>query len=1283
MRRNLSIAGLFSLLFFFGTLTSNAQSPLPFSDDFESFTNGRANQNGWSNVNASDPDWTADNGGTGSTGTGPDVDHTLGNSTGRYIYLETSGGTTGTRDTLTSPGIIIGASQNDLALEYWYHMAGATMGQMQIWIESAGVWDSVTTYVGPQQSGTTDPWLQGFHLLNGYAGDTVTINFIGEKGTSFTGDMAIDDVSLIEAPQNDIGITGIIRPNSGCGLSTSDTVEVIITNFGAAAQTSFSVGYSVNGVAIIPETVTASLGVGMSMNYTFTSTANLSTSGDYDIDVYTLLTGDTTTVNDSSSITVTSIPTISSFPYQESFETGSGGWTVEGTTTFALGAPAATTIDTASDGTQAWVTNLTGLYNSNEAGWVNSPCLDFSNISNPHIELDVWWNSEFSWDGAVLQSSIDDGATWQIVGAFGDTVNWYTDNTINGLSGIEPSQEGWTGRNSSSNGSAGWLTARRALSNLGGQPNVKLRIAFGSDGSVQDEGFAFDNVRIYEVYAVPFAEDFEDFNNGRANQNDWDNRRSSDPDWTADNGGTTSSATGPDVDHTLGTSAGIYIYLETSSGSAGDRDTLSSPSIIVGPTQTNLLLEYWYHMAGATMGQMQVWVESAGIWDSVTTYVGPQQNATSDPWLLGSHIITGYAGQDVTLHFIGEKGTSFTGDMAVDDVTLTEAPNENIGISSVIRPTSACGLSSTDSVEVVITNFGAAAQSSFDVGYSVNGVAITPETVTSSLGVGMSMNYTFATTANLSTPGDYLIEAYTLLTGDSITSNDTSSATVTSIPTISSFPYAESFESGNGGWIAEGATTFQLGAPAATIIDTASDGTQAWVTNLAGIYNSNEAGWVNSPCFDMSTVLKPYIELDVWWNSEFSWDGAVLQSSIDGGATWQKVGAFGDTVNWYTDNTINGLSGIEPSQEGWSGRNSSSNGSAGWLTARRSLDSLIGQSSVRFRIAFGSDGSVQDEGFAFDNVRIYDDSIPPPPPVPYYPVGIINTVDANGVADSLNVRVKTSGTVVGVDLDGNNGLSFYIVDMSTGFQEGINIFNFNDVSNYVVNEGDSILVIGDIDQFNGLQEVFVDSISVIKTNAFIPAPRLVTNLDETTEANLIELRDLRLLDGSQTFSYNMDATNGTDTITIRVDADTDVNDSLNINPWVAGDTICSIIGVGGQFDNSSPYTSGYQIFPMRFSDIDTASCQITSVAEIKGKDGKLNIYPNPTNDVVTIIANGLSTNNARLMVRDITGKIIFEERLNSNSGFSETIDLSDRANGVYFITIMDGDNLIHEKLIKN
>lgn len=193
---------------------------------------------------------------------------------------------------------------------------------------------------------------------------------------------------------------------------------------------------------------------------------------------------------------------IASFPYFEDFESGPGGWVSGGVNnSWQLGIPAGAIINSpAPGGDSSWVTNLTGLYNNDENSEVVAPDFDFSSLINPYIELDVWWDSEFSFDGAVLQSSINNGTSWEIVGAFGDPNNWYTDTTISGNPGGQ--QIGWSGTDVN-NASGTWVRARHTLTGLGGQANVKLRIAFGSDISVIDDGFAFDNVFI----ADPFPND--------------------------------------------------------------------------------------------------------------------------------------------------------------------------------------------------------------------------------------------------------------------------------------------------------------------------------------------------------------------------------------------------------------------------------------------------------------------------------------------------------------------------------------------------------------------------------------------------------------------------------------------------------------------------------------------------------------------------------------------------------------------------------------------------------
>ncbi len=230
---------------------------------------------------------------------------------------------------------------------------------------------------------------------------------------------------------------------------------------------------------------------------------------------------------------------------------------------------------------------------------------------------------------------------------------------------------------------------------------------------------------------------------------------------------------------------------------------------------------------------------------------------------------------------------------------------------------------------------------------------------------------------------------------------------------VTSYPYLEDFESGDGGWVADNTDngSWALGAPSAAVINSADTGVNAWVTNLSGDYSNNEGGFVVSPVFDLTSLSAPSIEMSVWWNSEFSWDGMVLQSSIDSGGSWQNVGAFGDPNNWYNDNSIAGNPGGQ--QEGWSGRGGT--GSGGWVIARHALTGLGGQSNVIFRVAFGSDGSVTDEGVAFDTVSIFDVTCPEPTGVT---VGAITATTADiswtpaGSETSWEVAVQPAGTGV-------------------------------------------------------------------------------------------------------------------------------------------------------------------------------------------------------------------------------------------------------------------------------
>lgn len=318
-----------------------------------------------------------------------------------------------------------------------------------------------------------------------------------------------------QVPTSDLKPVSLLAPDSeGCGY-TMEAVTIQLTNVGQTAATGMTASFSVDGGAFVfPETIPGTISPGDTISYTFNALADLTGTGLHALEANVFINGDGNPGNDTLTSGINNLLMISVFPYQEDFENGPGGWQSGGiNSSWELATPANDTIQGAASGLNAWITNASGSYNISENSYVNSPCFDLSGMNNPtRIAMNIWWESEFSWDGAVLQSSLDNGKTWEVVGDFGDPDNWYNDSTINGIPGGQ--LLGWSGTIATATGSNGWVRAENSLpASLLGQPAVRLRFAFGSDEFQVGDGFAFDDVIIAEAPVVNLGLD-GDYCNG-------------------------------------------------------------------------------------------------------------------------------------------------------------------------------------------------------------------------------------------------------------------------------------------------------------------------------------------------------------------------------------------------------------------------------------------------------------------------------------------------------------------------------------------------------------------------------------------------------------------------------------------------------------------------------------------------------------------------------------------------------------------------------------------------
>ena len=75
----------------------------------------------------------------------------------------------------------------------------------------------------------------------------------------------------------------------------------------------------------------------------------------------------------------------------------------------------------------------------------------------------------------------------------------------------------------------------------------------------------------------------------------------------------------------------------------------------------------------------------------------------------------------------------------------------------------------------------------------------------------------------------------------------------------------------------------------------------------------------------------------------------------------------------------------------------------------------------------------------------------------------------------------------------------------------------------------------------------------------------------------------------------------------------------------------------------------------------------------------IEIYPNPTNGIVTVDFN--NTNNIK--VYNTLGVLVYEEKMDQLSEGSKNIDLSNNANGIYIINVSNSKGSINHKLLLN
>jgi len=396
------------------TVTTQCFETAPWMDDFESYSTGTANRFGcWSqDQSTTNPRWYADNGGTPSLNTGPTVDNTTGTASGMYMFLETSGGA-GDTNALLSPIIDVTALTTPY-LEFYFHMYGATMGDLHVDVyDDINGWTrDVVLLSGQQTASATAPYDKAAATLATGA-SSVQIRFRAQSGTSFTSDMAIDDVSISEAP------------------SCLDPTGLTVT---AVTDTSFDISWTATGTDFNVEYGPAGFGQGTGATFSVSGATSTSIYGqgsttalmpNTSYDVYVQTDCGSATSGWAGPLTVTTLCSPVTMPYMETFDDTTGVWPPA---CWDLDNGTFTPVQYGNDYMEAsfW------SYNAGNVAYAVSPTIDIAN--NARVK--------FSWAHLYSTAYPNDALTLRVAEA--GTTNWDTLQYLQGANFDSPNAQNTT-----------------------------------------------------------------------------------------------------------------------------------------------------------------------------------------------------------------------------------------------------------------------------------------------------------------------------------------------------------------------------------------------------------------------------------------------------------------------------------------------------------------------------------------------------------------------------------------------------------------------------------------------------------------------------------------------------------------------------------------------------------------------------------------------------------------------------------------------------------------------
>lgn len=461
----------------------------------------------------------------------------------------------------------------------------------------------------------------------------------------------------------------------------------------------------------------------------------------------------------------------------------------------------------------------------------------------------------------------------------------------------------------------------------------------------------------------------------------------------------------------------------------------------------------------------------------------------------------------------------------IDNLVVTgEFVTHDVGVSAWIGPDEGCGMSDSETVIVDVNNYGAwPVEDPIPMGFSLDGGQTWHmDTLYQEIPVEGTVTHTFTPKADFSVPGRYddiIVKTFWEL--DQFEENDTLNYSIFSIPVISP-PYTQNFNTSDGLWTGYGQnSSWQWAAMNGDVINHEVPEDKAWGTNPAGAYNSLEASWLESPCFNFSENETPAMEFYLNTHTPEDMDGVGIQYSLDEGETWQDLSAMSDDLAWYwytEDDDVQMLNTAFGSPKGWHGSMD------GWNRVRVVMEPAISQQErVKFRLIFASQDFGEEphtwEGAGFDRVSFFES------PDDVGIAAVVDPVDACELSTTQSITVSVqnfglnavkSGTEIPVGVDVNTHEPVYgILALEQDLNPGTTVdYTFDSVFDLSATEVHTItaytMLAGDNDFYNpgNYNDTLSTTVTVFGYPEFILGDDIYTTVPDTV-----------LLDAGEEFEY--------------------------------------------------------------------------------------------------------------------------------------------------------------------